>query len=65
MSTAYTAVPRYRHAAGQDRDGCTSCYVEAVEALLNGAEPVPGCFDPDDDGDGHCATCGHVVEAVA
>lgn len=56
--------PEYRHASGQDSDGCTACYVEAVEALLNDAEPVPGCMTPGDDGDGYCEVCGHTVEEV-
>lgn len=56
---------RWRHGSGEDKDGCMACYVEAVEALLNGHEPVPGCTEAYDDGEGFCAVCGHHVEAVA
>lgn len=51
-----------RHTSGDDKDGCGACYVEAVDALLNGTEPTPGCTTPQDDGEGYCATCGHAVE---
>ena len=55
----------YRHAAGDDRDGCGACFDEAVNAVLNDDEPLPGCFEPGDDGDGYCSICGHAVERVA
>lgn len=56
---------RYRHASGDDKDGCGACWSEAVEALVNGDDPMPGCFDPGDDGEVHCPVCGHVTERVA
>lgn len=56
---------RWRHASGDDKDGCGACQTEAVNALLNGDDPMPGCFDPGDDGDGFCPVCGHHTERVA
>lgn len=57
---------RYRHASGDDADGCLACFSDEygegidVATILQCAHPEPDPADPE-----VCRWCSHTVERVA
>lgn len=52
----------FRHASGDDKDGCISCWLEYDSEPVWGIPEGRACQEPQDDGEGYCAICGHTVE---
>ena len=55
-------LPEYRHGSGDDKDGCIACWMEYDAEAVRGIPESRTCSMPQDDGEGYCAICGHVVE---
>lgn len=55
--------PAYRHASGEDAEGCIACQ---VDELLANVEDFTGCRSAEPDGDEPelCAYCSHTVEPI-
>lgn len=56
---------RWRHASGDDEDGCIPCGDD--DTMDTGGALAPYCKDPlpDTDEPGVCAFCSHTVERAA
>jgi hypothetical protein len=55
----------YRHASGDDADGCSACVLDAVLEGLTPPDDIQGCTEPTPDPDEPevCLVCSHTVEA--
>lgn len=53
---------RYRHASGDDDEGCVSCWIDQADEGLTTSNIRP-CTTPEDDPDepGLCRWCSHTV----
>ena len=65
LGAAPVAPVRYRHASGDDGDGCLACWFDQEEQGIEVPEIRP-CLAPEDDPDepGLCRWCSHTVEPV-
>lgn len=57
---------RWRHASGDDYEGCVACWIDQDEEGLT-APNIRPCTTPEDDPDdpGFCRWCSHTVERAA
>lgn len=57
---------RYRHASGEDEQGCVTCWIDQHDEGLTAPNIIP-CTTPEPDPEepGVCRWCSHTLERVA